>query len=309
MQPAVGWVDGLIADGESALLLAPKPGHHQDEEDGGGVFKAGVPISAVPDDGEWAISPREKEAEAGAAPSLAPEAPSKVPPDQQPPRLPNRPGEQEEDLPPTSVRRACEGFTPQKRDYGEMPVSLGDVIHAFETLSTNGWVFGYKHNAKDEVVDQGWLPSEILVTLDTPLDGPEEQPATPPPPPPPADHDDEQDWKMAGRRPVRSRPDRQVYKASSEAPQKVAAVEEDHADRAPRSSRPGRGGGEGAGRGGKDGVGRGRGGNTAGLEKGEKGGREERPMAKGRDAKGAARGSARGGGEKGKGRGRHASGS
>ena len=40
MQPAVGWVDGLIADGESALLLAPKPGHHQDEEDGGGVFKA-----------------------------------------------------------------------------------------------------------------------------------------------------------------------------------------------------------------------------------------------------------------------------
>lgn len=322
----------MVADGsEEKRVQAPV--HRQ--EDDGGVFKTSVPISAVPDDGEWAISPREKallpgepEQEPGVPPASI-EAPAAQPMWTSPPvadanssvRKSQASQEQaeQEDGPeePVEKRLVVEGFEPKTREYGEMPVRSGEVVFAFETKAQGGWVFGYKYNDKNEVVDEGWLPVETLVdpnSQNDPLDDRERQAATPPPPPLPGDEeDDEQDWKTAGKRPA--------YRANRAEKMANANAAAD-LERASREARPARGGGRGTGRG-KDGEGRGSG--AAIHEKGGKGGSREHngerpaPVPKGDEAKGkgrdrakgegeaksAARGSGRGGGEKGKGRGRY----
>lgn len=341
-QDSIGWVDGLVADGsEEKSLLQQQASHRKPEDDdGGGVFKAGVPISAVPDDGDWSVSPREKENDVGNIVPSAPEVQNEVaslrPTGQElaadgradvgftfpsAPQKQEPPPQEEADAPPTVQKRASEAFHPEERKYGEMPVDMGEIVHAFETLAQSGWVFGYKHTDDNQVCDQGWLPIDILVPLDMPLDDMDEElPQPPPPPPPPADltepePEDQQDWKTAGRRPVgRNRGDRTAALAPEP-------------DRTARPARPLRSD-SGKEKGGKAISGRGRGdrsevgGAPLGREKGgsgkerdsdryyEKGAGKERDsdrysqQAKGRDAKGDSKG--KGGSDKGKSRGRHA---
>jgi hypothetical protein len=74
------------------------------------------------------------------------------------------------DLPPPVSRRVVEDFKPAQRDYGELPVIRGEVIEAFTTLAQNGWVWGCRFDHTGDVVDQGWLPFEFLVGVDSDLD-------------------------------------------------------------------------------------------------------------------------------------------
>jgi len=107
------------------------------------VFKAGVPISRIPDDGEWSGG---KQLEKGRA----------------------LPAEDEGE--PVVLRKAGEAFTPEKKQHGEMCVAEGDFIFAFETLIQNRWVYGYKQGSRQQVLDQGWLPAAILIDLDETLE-------------------------------------------------------------------------------------------------------------------------------------------
>jgi len=188
-QPAVGWVEGLVADGvddghaRHSPPVLPQSARGED----GGVFKAGVPISAVPDDGEWTIdSPSEareasvpmsyhsahegsegKDGSEAADGDAARNVPS-VPPDAEPGSLQRV---MDDDSPPAILRKAAEAFEPSSCDYGEMRMAPGDTCHAFETMVENGWVYAYKVNDRgDEVVAEGWIPAAILVAIDVNID-------------------------------------------------------------------------------------------------------------------------------------------
>ncbi|CAK0859609.1 unnamed protein product [Prorocentrum cordatum] len=49
-----------------------------------------------------------------------------------------------EEAAPVVQRRATEPFAPGSREHGEMPVAMGDLVHAFVALAESGWVYGYK---------------------------------------------------------------------------------------------------------------------------------------------------------------------
>jgi len=225
-QPGVAWVDGLVADGVEDRGGSPgerrvpsgasdMPLQQQNEESG--VFKAGVPLSVVPDDGEWSIAAQAKAPEspvrapaadthaeavsavaagtsvskacgmapcadtpaaaAWSAPAPAVDTLGSVGPWTSPAKAtaPPVPDEPEPRVEPVAARRVAEAFVVEKREYGEMCVSLGDIVYAFESLVQNGWVYGYKRNGQDQVSDQGWLPASILVPQDVDLEDDDEE--------------------------------------------------------------------------------------------------------------------------------------
>lgn len=165
-------MDGLVADGSEDKGASPpdRQGPQRATDDDNGVFKAGVPISVVPDDGEWSINAQAKVVEETPAQLDSTAESITELPARDASTIDNGGEVPHEDSEPVYERRASESFNPEKREYGEMPVALGDVVYAFETLAQNGWVYGYKHDEHDEVSDQGWLPAAILVPLDTDLD-------------------------------------------------------------------------------------------------------------------------------------------
>jgi len=181
----------LVADGSEEKARA------RSEE--GLVFKTGVPISVV-DDGDWSVNERGTEAE------LAEEIKVVDPVRKQDPQIDaDVPKEEDTDTgEPVVVRRAAEAFLPETREYNEMPISLGDVVYAFESLEQNGWVYGYKQNEKNEVFEEGWLPLALLVPLDLEISYQEQTDAPAPP-----DHEDkagkEEVWKSSWRRPAHRR--------------------------------------------------------------------------------------------------------
>lgn len=210
-QPGVGWVDGLVADGGGEERAASSPSGRRAAAprpaagaagggggSGGGVFKDGVPISVVPDDGEWSTSAQGEAGEgrdghygsresadvaSRGSPSGARSAGEEVwcPPPAADANIGGWSMAQAspEDGPTAVVRRAAESYSPDGRRYGEMPVTLGDLVFAFEALVQNGWVYGYKQDEQSEVRDQGWLPAAILVSPDTDLSAEEGGEAAP----------------------------------------------------------------------------------------------------------------------------------
>jgi len=71
------------------------------------------------------------------------------------------------DAPEEQCYTAIADFSPETRNYGEMPVCIGEEIFVSgEPL--DGWIFGVKR--KDGVEDEGWLPASALHAEEPALD-------------------------------------------------------------------------------------------------------------------------------------------
>jgi len=163
-QSSAARVDAFGADASDSRHAHRSPPARTQEAacDDSSVFTAGVPISAVPDDGEWSIdSPVEARDivvpivdHSSKDVSLSPAADLV-----------------DTDLPVTVALKAAEAFEPDTCEHGEMPMAVGDTAHTFDALEEKGWVYGYKVDAHGaEVIAQGWVPAALLVPLDVDID-------------------------------------------------------------------------------------------------------------------------------------------
>lgn len=265
----VGWVDGLVGDGADEKACSPgespqpPPERPQDA-----VFETGVPLSVVPDDGDWSVpkGPDELKIEVPEVPvahevpsppatassshvevngTASPSAPSAQgvgeavpkPDEHRSGRVPQKQLPEE----PVVQRLVAEDFAPQKRQYGEMPVALGELVYAFEGLVQNGWVYAYKKDEREEVSDEGWLPMAILVEPDLDISEEPGEAAAPAEEAPPSES---KDWKGSRRRPAGAPKDGKGAPAAAE-----PAVRE----RRPARARGDGSSGRGSGRGGRKG--------------------------------------------------------
>merc|ERR1711974_517382 len=73
---------------------------------------------------------------------------------------PYAPGSGEAPVVPLKV---AEAYSPRRRDRGEMPLALGELVYCFETLANKGWLFGFTCDDKLEVKSQGRVPAAFLV--------------------------------------------------------------------------------------------------------------------------------------------------
>jgi len=72
------------------------------------------------------------------------------------------------DAPEEQCYAAVADFTPETRNYGEMPVRIGEeVFVSGEAL--DGWIFGVKRDSSGEQ-DEGWLPASALNIEETELE-------------------------------------------------------------------------------------------------------------------------------------------
>jgi len=154
-QPGVGWVDGLVADGTeergvSSLDPDALSGAEGVVDDDGGACNA--PEAASEPASQTPETPRSDAAMSGSGGGGGGGIACEYSGD-----------EPEAD---TVTRRVAEPFCPKHSQYGEMPVATGDIIQACETRIQNGWVYGYKSDARGEIVERGWLPAAYLVPLD-----------------------------------------------------------------------------------------------------------------------------------------------
>eukprot|EP00929_Paragymnodinium_shiwhaense_P053173 TRINITY_DN2661_c2_g1_i1.p1 TRINITY_DN2661_c2_g1~~TRINITY_DN2661_c2_g1_i1.p1 ORF type:complete len:789 (-),score=257.57 TRINITY_DN2661_c2_g1_i1:195-2489(-) len=176
-QPAMGgWANnlGLAADGSADDRQRPAWAPRAQEESANeerGVFKAGVPISDVPDDGDWSIGPPPKVRDEGQVRPV--DAVRGLGGDRIAALARSAQEVDMADVPPTVELKVAESFKPRgDGKHGEMAILVGEKVHAFETLAKNGWVYAFKYDEQDsqKVVAQGWIPLSMLVPLDLDLD-------------------------------------------------------------------------------------------------------------------------------------------
>mmetsp|Transcript_33936 Transcript_33936/g.54009 ORF Transcript_33936/g.54009 Transcript_33936/m.54009 type:complete len:467 (-) Transcript_33936:109-1509(-) len=65
------------------------------------------------------------------------------------------------DAPEEERYLAIADFSPEARNYGELPVSVGEEIF-ISGEPVDGWIFGVKRTDGGDIVDEGWLPASAL---------------------------------------------------------------------------------------------------------------------------------------------------